>query len=183
MGERATPRRAHRGLEDFIVIKAIAAISRMTGTGIIAAGLLLSAPIQADETPGGDMRVRTDASVTAAPPAFVKLDSTSLAAGIGISWGKGTLVMDGERHGFSVSGVSLGDVGISTMNATGAVENLENLADFAGNYLAVEAGATLGIGASTIRLRNDKGVVLALTSKRQGVQLTLAAEGVRISLD
>lgn len=168
------------------MIKAITAICRVTGTGIVAAALLLAAPIQADETPGGDMRMpgpSSEAPITAAPPAFVKLDTTTIAVGIGIHWGRGTLVLEGEKHGFSVSGVSLLDVGISTMSATGGVENLENLADFEGNYVAFEAGGALGIGASTIRLRNQNGVVLALTSKRQGVQLTLAAEGVRITLD
>ena len=93
------------------------------------------------------------------------------------------LMLDGEKHGFTVSGVSLLDVGISTLNASGGVENLENLADFEGQYVAVEAGATLGRGVSTIRLRNEHGVVIALNSKRQGAQLTLAAEGVRIALD
>jgi hypothetical protein len=163
-------------------------ITRIAAVGIVSALLVLAAPLYADETPGGDMSMPAEEPayeepVTAAPPAFVKLGSTSIAAGIGINWGKGTLTVEGEQHAFSVKGISLLDVGISTMNAEGAVENLENVADFAGRYVAVEAGAALGIGASTIRMKNENGVVIALTSKRKGVQLTLGAEGVSIALD
>lgn len=163
-------------------------ITRIAAVGIVGALLVLAAPLYADETPGGDMSMPAAAAhaeepVTAAPPAFVKLSSTSIAAGIGIHWGKGTLTVEGQQHAFSVTGVSLLDVGISTMNAEGSVENLENVADFAGRYVAVEAGAALGVGASTIRMKNENGVVIALTSKRKGVQLTLGAEGVSITLD
>jgi hypothetical protein len=154
-------------------------ITRIAAVGIVGALLVLAAPIYADEVPGGDMSMPAEEPayeepVTAAPPAFVKLGSTSIA---------GTLTVEGEQHAFSVKGISLLDVGISTMNAEGAVENLENVADFAGRYVAVEAGAAMGIGASTIRMQNENGVIIALTSKRKGVQLTLGAEGVSIALD
>lgn len=161
-------------------------LTRIAGLGIAAGLLVFAAPLYADETPGGDMSMPAPAveePVTAAPPAFVKLGSTSIAAGIGINWGSGTITVEGEKHAFHVKGVSLLDVGISTMDAEGSVTNLENVEDFAGRYVAVEAGAALGIGASTIRMKNEKGVEIALTSKRKGVQLTLGAEGMSISLD
>ena len=85
--------------------------------------------------------------VTAAPPAFVELQRSSIGAGIGISWGHGTLSFEGNSYAFSVKGISVGDVGAAKILAEGRVENMESLADFAGTYVAVEAGASAGTGA------------------------------------
>jgi hypothetical protein len=109
--------------------------------------------------------------------------STSLAAGIGLSWGEGVLTFEGQRHAFSVKGLSLGDVGFAKLISEGAVSNLENIADFEGTYAAVEAGAAAGLGGSVIRMRNANGVVITLTSDVEGLALALGPEGLRITLD
>ena len=57
--------------------------------------------------------------MASAPPPFLELSSTSLAAGIGISWGEGTLTFEGEDHAFSVRSVSLLDVGASVSDGLG----------------------------------------------------------------
>ena len=49
-------------------------------------------------------------TVTAPPPAHVHLQTTSIAAGVGVSWGDGTLSFEGERYPFSVKGLSVGDI-------------------------------------------------------------------------
>jgi hypothetical protein len=121
--------------------------------------------------------------VTAAPPPHVELERVAVAAGIGLSWGDGTLLFEGERHAFSVNGVSLGDIGAAKAVASGRVQNLDKLSDFAGTYVAVEAGAAAGKGVSGLSMRNENGVVITLSSAQKGARLTLGAEGFRIALD
>jgi hypothetical protein len=120
--------------------------------------------------------------VSAPPPPFVELQSTAIGAGIGARFGEGTLLVAGEEHPFSLTGVSLGDLGVSRISASGPVENLDDVSDFEGRYLAVEAGAAAGVGVSSITMRNDKGVVIRLESDVKGLQLTLGAEGLDVEL-
>jgi hypothetical protein len=127
--------------------------------------------------------VVVEESVTAAPPPYVSMQSTTVAAGIGLSWGEGTLLFEGQRHSFSVKGLSLIDLGIAKLISEGAVENLDDLADFGGTYVAIGAGASAGIGASVVAMRNQHGVVIRLTSDAEGVNLALGPEGLRLTLD
>jgi hypothetical protein len=121
--------------------------------------------------------------VTAPPPAFVELQRSSIGAGIGISWGKGALSFEGNSYAFSVKGLSVGDIGAAKIVAEGQVGNLENLADFAGTYVAIEAGATAGKGVGTTTMMNENGVTISLASKSEGLGLTLGAQGFAIALD
>lgn len=121
--------------------------------------------------------------VTAPPPAFVELSRSSIGAGIGISWGRGALSFEGNNYAFSVKGLSVGDIGAAKMVAEGRVANLESLSDFAGTYVAVEAGATAGKGVSTLTMMNEHGVTISLASQREGLGLTLGAQGFAVALD
>ncbi len=118
------------------------------------------------------------------PSGTVTMESTSIALGIGVEWGHGTLTLnDGSTHKFEVKGLSIVDLGISKIEATGDVFGLKNLADFPGDYSAVKAGATLGKkSAGDVILQNEKKVQIRLTPKATGVQLTAAFGGVVISL-
>ena len=121
--------------------------------------------------------------VTAAPPAFVEMQSRTIAAGIGARIGDGTLLVDGQAHPFSLKGISLGDIGASSMTALGPVMNLTSIEDFSGTYVAVEAGAAAGSGVATLTMRNQHGVVITLESDVTGVQLTLAGQALSIELN
>ena len=127
--------------------------------------------------------IAEETAVTAAPPAFVELQSRTIAAGIGARIGDGTLLVDGQQHAFSLRGISLGDIGASSMTALGPVQNLTSIEDFAGTYLAIEAGAAAGNGVATLMMRNEHGVVITLESDVQGVQLTLGGQALRIELE
>ena len=48
-----------------------------------------------------------------APDATLQLREGSVAAGIGFSWGGGTLTFRGKRYPVKVDGLSVGSVGIS----------------------------------------------------------------------
>jgi hypothetical protein len=127
--------------------------------------------------------IAVEEPVSAPPPPFVELERNSIAAGIGFSWGGGTLSFEGRNYGFSVKGISLADLGVSKTLAMGDVHNLTDIADFEGSYVALEAGAAAGVGASALTMRNENGVVISLTSSVQGAQVKLGADGVRIQLD
>ena len=155
----------------------------------VAALLLMPTLVSADEAgPAGDVVVPAPRSepapepVAAAPPAFVRLETTSIAAGIGISWGDGILTFEGRNYDFELAGVSLLDLGASSSVSMGDVQNLENLADFEGTYVAVGAAGAAGPGASAVTMRNENGVVITLSSELQGVQIALATQGLRITL-
>lgn len=112
----------------------------------------------------------------------VKIESTSVALGIGVEWGHGTLTMyDGSTHKFKISGLSVLDLGISAVEASGEVFNLVEAKDLAGTFISGEAGGALIGGGSAIAMKNGNGVVMRLKSTQKGVKLTLAGEGLVVS--
>jgi hypothetical protein len=117
-----------------------------------------------------------------APVAKVMIQSTSIAAGIGVSWGDGKLSFKGKDYSFSVDGLSLVDFGISKASATGEVYNLTDVSKFAGTYVAAEAGITLAGGLGGMVLRNQDGVILHLHSVSTGARLQLGTSGLIIKL-
>jgi hypothetical protein len=117
------------------------------------------------------------------PDATIELSKGRVAAGIGFSWGSGTLTYKGKKYPVKVRGLSVGEVGITKATARGNVFDLKKLGDFAGNYTAAEAGATLGGGASATVMKNQHGVVIELTSTTQGASLKLATSGIKLTLE
>jgi hypothetical protein len=116
------------------------------------------------------------------PDATIELSEGRVAAGIGFSWGGGTLTYQDKTHKVNVEGLSVGEVGITRATARGEVFDLKKLEDFSGNYTAVGAGATVGGGASSTIMKNQNGVEIRLTSTTQGASLKLAASGIKLTL-
>lgn len=116
------------------------------------------------------------------PDATIKLSSGSVAAGIGFSWGSGTLTYQGQTYPIDVKGISVGDVGISKIEATGKVYNLKNLDDFNGNFTAAEAGMTLAGGGVVSVMKNQNGVKVELVATTRGVEFTLGVSGVAMKI-
>ncbi|HAY38786.1 MAG TPA: hypothetical protein DCY53_05230 [Desulfobacteraceae bacterium] len=113
----------------------------------------------------------------------IYVKSKTIAIGVGVSWGEGKLTYDGKEYKFKVSGISLVDLGFSSVEITGEVYNLKSVSDFAGTYAAATAGAKFGdAGGSVSTLKNDKEVVLKIKAKGEGIQLTLAATGVTVKM-
>ena len=111
----------------------------------------------------------------------VEIESKAVAVGIGFQWGGGTLTMyDGSTHKFTLKGLSVLDVGVSSVTASGEVFKLTDPQDFTGTYIAGQAGGALGGGGASIVMKNKKGVVMRLESKQKGVRLTLAPEGITV---
>jgi hypothetical protein len=117
-----------------------------------------------------------------APDATLKLSAGSVAAGIGVSWGSGTLTYKGKDYPISVTGLSVGDVGITKIEASGKVYDLKSLDDFDGNYTAGAVGATVAGGGAVAGMRNQNGVSVNLVATTQGVKFTLGAGGVDMKI-
>jgi hypothetical protein len=116
------------------------------------------------------------------PSGKVSIDSTSIAVGIGVSWGDGILNFKGKQIRFSIDGLTLVDFGITKASAVGEVYNLTDPSKFEGNYVAGEAGFTLAGGMGGIAMRNQNGVVMILRSASQGARLQLGPSGMIIKL-
>jgi len=122
------------------------------------------------------------AAEKATPSGKVTIESRSIAAGVGVTWGDGNLNFKGKVYPFSIDGLSLVDWGIAKVSATGDVYNLTDPAKLAGTYVAAEAGLTLAGGMGGMVLRNENGVVLHIRSTSRGARLTLGTSGLKITM-
>jgi hypothetical protein len=116
------------------------------------------------------------------PDATLKLSAKSVAAGVGWSWGGGTLTYQGKSHDVEVDGLTVGQVGAASIDAVGSVYHLKKLEDFNGTYTAVAGGATIGGGGGGLVMQNANGVEVTMHATTQGVSLTAGASGVKLSL-
>ena len=117
-----------------------------------------------------------------APSGTIKLTSKSVAVGIGVTWGDGTLTFGGKPYAFSVEGLSVVDLGVSDVTTSGEVFHLKNVADLNGTYASAEIGAAVVKGENDTIMKNEKGVVLRLHGTQKGARLTLGPGGVKIKL-
>jgi hypothetical protein len=140
------------------------------GISVVGALLLLVASARGDDA-------------NKKPDGTVEFSGGSVAAGIGYSWGSGTLTFRGRKYPISVSGLTAGaTAGATSITASGSVYNLTKLGDFDGNYTAVGTGATVGGGAGVVTMRNQNGVVIDGVSTTQGLKLSLDAGGVKLKI-
>jgi hypothetical protein len=117
------------------------------------------------------------------PSGTLRVESREVAAGIGVTWGKGILTVDGVNHPFSVSGLSVADLGVARVTAMGEVYGLRKLEDFNGTYQGVTLGIAVGGGSEFVAMRNENGVYIKLRGGQQGVRLSLATNGTRLRLE
>jgi len=117
------------------------------------------------------------------PAATLELSQGSVAAGIGFSWGSGTLTYLGRTYPVKVRGLSVGEAGFTWGTAKGIVLDLKRLEDLSGTYVAGGAGATVFGGGEAVTMKNQNGVVVELTTSNVGVSFKLAVSGVRLTLE
>ena len=110
----------------------------------------------------------------------VTIESTSVAAGLGVSWGEGVLEYRGQRYPFTVTGFSIGDVGAAKVQAKGEVVNLRSVEEFEGVFMAAVAGGSLGGGASAAALHNQHGASMVWTSANKGLIFSLGHAGMTV---
>lgn len=117
------------------------------------------------------------------PTGSVTIEEVQVELILGGDHGHGTLTYEGSDHGFSATGLKLGGIGIHKEDMHGDVYRLENLDDFDGVYFVAEAGLTIAKGVGGLWLKNDKGVVMHLKAKGEGLALSIGVEGFKVTLD
>ena len=127
------------------------------------------------------------------PDATLRLSGGSLAAGIGFSWGKGTLTYKGKDYPVSVNGLSLGKVGITGASAQGEVYNLKHLLQpeapsrfqrsLSRGWRGEAGGVTLASRRSGTAMTNQAGVTVLLSATQRGVDVNnLTGAGVDMQI-
>ncbi len=119
---------------------------------------------------------------TGVPSGTVDFSGGSIAAGVGFSWGEGTLTFQGKTYPFKIDGFNVGDVGVSHIDARGQVYNLTKIGDFDGTYAAAGIGATVAGGGSVMTMQNGHGVVMQIYSTTAGLRLNLGPSGITVTL-
>lgn len=130
----------------------------------------------------GLMTAFTNAAKDEKPDATLRLSGGSFAAGIGFSWGSGTLIYKGKEYPVKVNGLSLGKVGITGATAVGEVYNLKHLQDFDGHYNAAGVGITIAGGGTAAVMKNQNGVRAVINSTNRGLDVTIGGSGVDMKL-
>jgi hypothetical protein len=163
------------GIRNALLLREISMGMMTAFRWIVVGGSLLAAPVPL-------YAAGASAAVEAPTTGTVAMSGGSVAAGVGFNWGSGTLTYQGQQFPFKVNGLSIGDVGITDIQAAGTVSHLNQLQDFNGNYTAVQAGLTVAGGGDVMTMQNQNGVVLTLTSTTQGLDVDIGGGGVSITL-
>ncbi|MBS0559591.1 MAG: hypothetical protein JSR21_06010 [Proteobacteria bacterium] len=97
--------------------------------------------------------------------------------------GHGTLFFRGREYPFTVGGLGVGGIGVSTIDAYGEVYKLNNVYDFPGAYAQGRYGFAVGnASGGDLWMQNEKGVILHLKAKREGLMLSLGGDAVVINM-
>jgi hypothetical protein len=154
-------------------------MQRLRETGMRACQVLLIAGMMGT--------VASQAGAQAAPAqrpvGRVSIDQAQLAFIGSAAVGGGKLFFRGHSYPFTINGLGIGGIGASKIKATGDVYQLARASDLEGVYGQVRLGwALANKGDGRLWLQNDKGVVLRLRTRREGLMLAAGADAVRIQL-
>jgi hypothetical protein len=149
--------------------KEIGAMFTRSTLSLVAAFFLAAAPASAQQNTLGPKT------------ASVRIQQVQVAFIGSGQLGGGTLNFRGRSYGITAGGLGVGGIGASRLTATGSVYGLTRREDFAGAYVQLREGWALGDqGKGRLWLRNSNGVTMRLDTRRQGLQLSLGADGVLI---
>jgi len=117
------------------------------------------------------------------PDGTVELSEVQVAyVGSGSS-GRGVLRHRGRRHPFSITGLGVGGMGASTIEASGEVYDLPDLARFPGTFGQARYGFALGtMSGGDLWLQNEAGVIMRLKARREGLMLSLGGDAMLVSM-
>jgi lipid-binding SYLF domain-containing protein len=129
------------------------------------------------------MAILGQAAPTRAETGTIVVEVTRAGFIVGVGGGEGVLVFRGQRYPFSVSGLSVGaTIGASRSQLVGRAFNLRQASDLAGTYTALGGGAAIAGGRASVRLRNSRGVVIALRGRSVGFQFAANLSGVEVRM-
>jgi hypothetical protein len=117
------------------------------------------------------------------PDGIVELSEVQVAYIGSGSNGRGVLRHRGRSYPFSISGLGVGGIGASTIEATGEVYNLPNVARFPGTYGQARYGFALGtMSGGDLWMQNEAGVIMRLKARREGLMLSLGGDAMVVSM-
>ena len=103
---------------------------------------------------------------------------------LGVGRADGTLHFEGHTYRLSVSGLTIGTIGIGVVRLNGHAHNLRFAADIGGNYTVASVSLAVVGGVKVARLQNsNNSVYLQLEGPAAGFELTAGLGGVSITLE
>ncbi|HZR82482.1 MAG TPA: hypothetical protein VFD92_15415 [Candidatus Binatia bacterium] len=130
---------------------------------------------------GSRVQLGMNAVKNKTPVASIEMHEVQAAYMGSASGGAGTLFYQGQEYPFDVGALGVGGIGLSTVEATGEVYDMQNLSQFPGTYGQARYGFALGTESrGDLWLQNEAGVILHLNAKRTGLMLTLGGDAVVI---
>jgi hypothetical protein len=129
------------------------------------------------------VKVGPEAVAGQIPDGTVEMNQVQAAFIGNAGGGTGTLHFRGHAYQFTVGGLGIGGIGVSTIDADGEVYKLHGLSQFPGAYGQAQYGYALGNkSAGDLWLENEAGVIMHLKARRTGLMLSLGGDGVVISM-
>ncbi|MFO1153898.1 MAG: hypothetical protein U1E42_09590 [Rhodospirillales bacterium] len=155
---------------------------RVGGVGALA-GALLVALVSACSSDNSSADGAPPTFEGQSPSGYVDMHEVQVAYIGSAGGGTGTLTFQGQTYPFSVAGLGVGGIGISTIDAKGEVYSLNRVSDFPGAYGQGRYGLAVGTAsAGDLWLKNPNGVVMHLKAKREGLMLSLGGDAVVITM-
>lgn len=128
--------------------------------------------------------VATLAPASAGSNAIIEMTIGKIGFLVGVSRGDGKLFYNGRQAELDINGLRVGlTIGASFANMRGEVYNLTRLEDIAGTYVSAQASAVaISGGGQNLVLINEHNVRLVLWGEQRGLDASLDAGGMLISL-
>ena len=117
------------------------------------------------------------------PVATVEIKGKSVRLLVGGSWGSGMLNFQGNEYPLKIKGITVGGVGVVSVDAVGDVYFLEDVSQLTGRYTAGSVGATVVKGKGGAYFENGNGVVMKLKAKSTGLALSLGMGGFDVEFE
>ena len=125
----------------------------------------------------------TAQDLQAPPDATIDFEAKQLRLIFGGASGKGVLHYQGKDYNFTMSGATIGGAGFTEVQGAGTVHGLKKVEDFAGHYTGIGIGAAIGAGKGSSSFQNNKGVVVSVKSKTEGMALNMGVSAVDVKLN
>ncbi len=103
----------------------------------------------------------------------IKLDLTYVGAGVGYQSGTATVVLNGKRATFKISGGQFLGGGASNFKAIGTVTGAKSLDDLSGKFSLTRGSISAIIGVTDLSMHNDKGVEIKVRGQNTGIGATV----------
>ena len=128
--------------------------------------------------------VATIAPANAGSNAVIEMTIGKIGFLVGVSRGDGRVFYNGRQAELDINGLRVGlTIGASFANMRGEVYNLTRLEDIAGTYVTAQASAVaISGGGQNLVLINEHNVRLVLWGEQRGLDASLDAGGMLISL-